>query len=104
MRWLTAPLTLPAADPECCAAGAGSAALRCQVAESLEAAERRYQRQMRDGVGHDAARSDFAAVVSPLQQSLPLPRPAGEMARLAVPLDLPDVPAHRLPPPDLPPI
>jgi len=32
MRWLTAPLTLPAADPECWSAGAGSAALRCQVA------------------------------------------------------------------------
>src|SRR5262245_32523010 len=52
----------------------------------------------------DAARSDFAAVVRPLEHGLPLPRPAGQVARLAVPLDLPDVPAHRLPSSDLPPV
>ena len=42
-----------------------------------------------------------AAVVGPMQQSLALPRPAKNVATLAVTLDLPDVPAHRLPPLDL---
>ena len=46
--------------------------------------------------------SDLAAVVGPMQQGLSLPSAAGEVARLALPLDLPDVPAHGLPSPDLP--
>ena len=32
-----------------------------------------------------------------MEQGLPLASPAGQVAALAVPLDLPDVPAHRLP-------
>ena len=39
-----------------------------------------------------------------MQKCLPLPWAAGKLARLAVPLDLPDVPAHRLPALDLPPV
>jgi hypothetical protein len=39
-----------------------------------------------------------------MQQGLPLSPPAGQVARLAVPLDLTDVPAHRLPTLDLPPV
>src|SRR6185437_4067701 len=45
--------------------------------------------------------SNRAAVVGPMQQSLALPRPAKNIAALAVTLDLPQVPAHRLPPLDL---
>src|SRR5262245_58891888 len=54
--------------------------------------------------GRDPARSELAAVVGPLQQRLPLPRAAGQVARLTVPLDLPDVPAPCLPSSDLPPV
>jgi hypothetical protein len=36
-----------------------------------------------------------------MQERLPLPRPAGQVARLAVPLDLPDMPANGFPSLDL---
>src|SRR5262245_10270026 len=48
--------------------------------------------------------SNLAAVVGPMQQRLPLALAAQEIARLAMALNLPDVPAHRLPAPDLPPV
>src|SRR4051812_36942268 len=51
-----------------------------------------------------AAISDLAAVIGPVQQRLPLPRAAGQVARLTVPLDLPDMPAYGLPSLDLPPV
>src|SRR4051812_7788548 len=48
--------------------------------------------------------SDLAAVISPMQERLPLPRAAGQVSRLAVPLDLPDMPADGFPSLDLPPV
>jgi hypothetical protein len=39
-----------------------------------------------------------------MQDSLPLASAAAQIARLAVPLDLFDVPAHRFPSPDLSPV
>src|SRR5262249_55225410 len=45
--------------------------------------------------------SNVSAVVSPMQQRLSLAFAAHEIARLAMPLDLADVAAHRLPSPDL---
>src|SRR6476620_7058849 len=51
-----------------------------------------------------AAISDLAAVISPVQERLPLPRAAGQVTRLAVPLDLPDMPAYGFPSLDLPPV
>src|SRR5690349_6031878 len=39
-----------------------------------------------------------------MQERLALPRAAGQVARLAVPLDLPDMPAYGLPSPDLAPV
>ena len=47
-------------------------------------------------------RSKSAAIVSPVQQSLPLPPAAGQVASFAVSFNLPDVPAHRLPALNLP--
>src|ERR1700761_2792586 len=52
-----------------------------------------------------AARGDFLnlpAVVSPMQQRLTLPLAAGDVAGLAVLLNLPHMTANRLPAPDLP--
>src|SRR5262245_54087831 len=45
--------------------------------------------------------SNLAAVIGPVQQCLALPLAAGELARLAIALDLPQVPADQLPAPDL---
>src|ERR1700712_5728863 len=45
--------------------------------------------------------SDFPAVISPMQQRLPLPGAEGQVAGLAVALDLADVAAHGLPALDL---
>ena len=47
-------------------------------------------------------RSNRPAVVGPMQKRLPLPLPAGEVARLAMALNLAHVAAHRLPAFDLP--
>src|SRR6476659_10188451 len=44
----------------------------------------------------------FAAVVGPVQQGLALTATAGKVTRLAVALDLTDMPAHGLPALDLP--
>ena len=52
--------------------------------------------------GGRIGRSDLAAVVSPMQQRLPLPRPAEQIAGLAMFLHLAHVTADRFPPPDLP--
>src|SRR5258708_32970622 len=41
--------------------------------------------------------SNLAAVIRPVQQGLPLSRPAGQRAGLAVALDLAEVAPHRLP-------
>ena len=49
-----------------------------------------------------SAEVDLPAIVRPVQQRLALPRAAGQVARFAVALDLPDVPADRLPALDLP--
>src|SRR5262245_29439079 len=46
--------------------------------------------------------SELAAVISPVEQSLTLPPVAQKIARLAVALDLSDVPTHGLPALDLP--
>src|ERR1700691_1506754 len=46
--------------------------------------------------------SEFAAVVSPVQQRLALPAAAGHIARFAMALQLPDVAADGLPALDLP--
>ena len=61
----------------------------------------RAEREARRGVRRPG--SDLAAVIGPMQQRLALP---GRQKRppLAIALDLPDVPAHRLPALDLPPV
>lgn len=48
-----------------------------------------------------AAASDPAAVIGPVQQRLALALAAGELARLAMALHLPDMAADRLPAADL---
>ena len=45
---------------------------------------------------------DLAAVIGPVQQRLALPRPAGDIAGLAIALNLADVPADGFPAFDLP--
>jgi hypothetical protein len=58
-------------------------------------ATRRFNRSVADFTLLSALRaSDLAAVVGPMQERLALPRAAGQVARLAVPLDLPDMPAY----------
>src|SRR5579859_2757382 len=49
-------------------------------------------------------RSDLPTVVGPMEQRLALTRPASVVSRVAVALYLPDVPAYRLPAPDLSPV
>jgi hypothetical protein len=48
--------------------------------------------------------SNLSAVIGPMQERLSLPFAAAEITRLAMPFDLTDVPADRVPTPDLTPI
>jgi hypothetical protein len=84
--------------------GRAAFVILCCAPESVEV-DARYQRQLHHAAGHDAARSDLAAVIGAHCSSAC--RCRGRQVRspgLAVPLDLPDVSAHRLPSPDLPPV